>query len=277
MNSFEFAHNIWLQIVSLLALHLPNWHLHPQCTTVVFCCQHCFSGSLICLCETSWGQNCNQIMRVEQSMMVSNCDGMMRSTCWCLLACYRLWRHSCTVPSMTNWFSWSLRRATEIHSFSNSLYISGIVPVTASKKVWDHIFTSIQMEIKFTFTLCTDIYNHQNLGQIKFPIQCSARPLLLHTILCCIPINQCSQYDKTCVHYFIQCCPCSEMHLVIQLCSISCSSFLIWSSEYSWRVLFWSHALCAAIICSLLRKSQKQFLWYQNLDNFKLMLLCFPS
>ena len=82
-------------------------------------------------------------------------------------------------------------------------------------------------------TLHRYIYIHQNLEQIKFLIQCSARPLLLHTILCCISINQCSQYEKTCVHCFIQCCRCSEMHLVIQLCSIFCSSFLIWSSEYS--------------------------------------------
>ena len=35
----DFACNIWLQIVSLLALHPPNWHLHPQRTLGVFCCQ----------------------------------------------------------------------------------------------------------------------------------------------------------------------------------------------------------------------------------------------
>ena len=78
--------------------------------------------SLICLWQTSLAQNCNQIMRVEQSMMGSNCDGIMQSICWCLLACYYLWRHSCTVLSMTNWFFWSLRRTTQIHPFSDSLY-----------------------------------------------------------------------------------------------------------------------------------------------------------
>ena len=36
--------------------------------------------------------------------------------------------------------------------------ISGIVPVTTSEEVSDHFFTNIQMEIKFTFTLYTDIY-----------------------------------------------------------------------------------------------------------------------
>ena len=45
-----------------------------------------------------------------------------------------------------------------------------------------------------------------------------------------ILINQCSQYEKTWlqdVRYLIQYYPCTEMHLVIQLCSIPCSSCLI--------------------------------------------------
>ena len=44
--------------------------------------------SLICLCQTSWAQNCNQIMHVEQSMMGSHCGRIVRPICWCLLACY---------------------------------------------------------------------------------------------------------------------------------------------------------------------------------------------
>ena len=107
-------------------------------------------------------------------MMGSHCDEIMRSICWCLLACYCLWRHSCTVLSMTNWFSWSLRRTTQIH-----LFYSGIVPVTISKELWDHVFTSIQMETKFTLRLCWDKYHHEDLGRIRFLIQCSANRLLL--------------------------------------------------------------------------------------------------
>ena len=76
MNSINFAYNIWLQIMSLLVLHPPNWHLHPQPGSGVFCWQ--LSGSLIFRCQTSWPQSCNQIMHVEQSMMGSHCDGMMR-------------------------------------------------------------------------------------------------------------------------------------------------------------------------------------------------------
>ena len=34
------------------------------------------------------------------------------------------------------------------------LFYSGIVPVTISKELWDHVFTSIQMETKFTLRLC---------------------------------------------------------------------------------------------------------------------------
>ena len=78
--------------------------------------------SLICLCQRSWAQICNQIISIEQSMMESHCDGIIRPICWCLLAFYRLWRHLCTVPSMTNWFSWSLRRTAQIHPLSVSLY-----------------------------------------------------------------------------------------------------------------------------------------------------------
>ena len=38
----------------------------------------------------------------------------------------------------------------------------------------------------------------------------------------------------------------------------------------------WSHVLFASFICSLLLNSQKWFLWYLKLGNFKLMLLLFP-
>ena len=48
--------------------------------------------------------------------------------------------------------------------------ISGIVPVTTSKELWDHIFTRIQMETKFTFRLCWDKYHHHDLGRIRFLI-----------------------------------------------------------------------------------------------------------
>ena len=104
MNSIDFALNIWLLVVSLLALHPPNWHLHLQRNSVVFYRQ--LSG-LWLACVKYHGRRI---------------DGMMRSICWCLLACYSLWRHLCTVLSMTNWFSWSLRRETQIYLFSHSLY-----------------------------------------------------------------------------------------------------------------------------------------------------------
>ena len=64
-------------------------------------------------------ENCNQIMRVEQSMMGSHCDGMMQSIFYVVIVCKDIW---CTVLSMTSWFSWSLRRAKHIHLFSDSLY-----------------------------------------------------------------------------------------------------------------------------------------------------------
>ena len=107
------------------------------------------------------------MMHVEQSMMVWHCDGMMRSICWCLLSCYCLRQHACTVLSM-------LTKLSEIH-----YTISDIVPVTTSEEVWVHFFTSIQMETKFTFTLCTNVYHQQDLGQIRFLMQCSASWLLL--------------------------------------------------------------------------------------------------
>ena len=66
MNSVDFAHNIWLQIVSLLALHPPNWYLHIQRISGIFVIAF---RSLIFLCQTSWSQNCNQVMHVEQSVM----------------------------------------------------------------------------------------------------------------------------------------------------------------------------------------------------------------
>ena len=84
MNSSDFARSIWLQIVSPLALHPPNWYLHSQCTTGVFCWQ--FSGPLICLCQTSWAQNHNQITPLEQSLMGSHFR-LLQLTCWCLLTC----------------------------------------------------------------------------------------------------------------------------------------------------------------------------------------------
>ena len=39
MSSIDFAHNIWLQIVSLLSLHPPNWDLHLQRISGVFYCR----------------------------------------------------------------------------------------------------------------------------------------------------------------------------------------------------------------------------------------------
>ena len=184
-------------------------------------------------------------------MMGSHCDGMMRSICWCLLACYRLWRHSCTVLSMTRgyvrlnlsptsgrcpwWliffknlfyqknckeamnigggqirdplYNFVVKKCPFLHlpdaalSFYNNPWrpidflevweeqhkytysqihytISGIVPVTTSNELWDDIFTSIHMDTKFTFRLCWDKY-HQDLGRIRFLIQCSANRLLL--------------------------------------------------------------------------------------------------
>ena len=164
----------------LLALDLPNCHLHPQHTSRVFCWQ--LSGSLICICQTSWAQNCNQIMHVEQSMMGSHCDRMMWLICWRLLACYYLWRHS---VQFCQWPIDFLEVLEKQHRYTHSKIhytISGIVPVTTSKEVWGRFFTSIQMENKFTFTLCTNMYHHQDLGQIRFLIQCPASsPLLLRT------------------------------------------------------------------------------------------------
>ena len=46
-------------------------HLHPQCTSGILCWQ--LSGSLIYLYQTSWEQNRNQIMHVEQSVMEKSC------------------------------------------------------------------------------------------------------------------------------------------------------------------------------------------------------------
>ena len=86
------------------------------------------------LMPTSWTQNCNQIMRVEQSMMVSHGDGILRSICWCLLACYRLWRHSW---QFCQWPIDFLEVWEEQHRYIHSQIhytVSGIFPR------WDHIF-----------------------------------------------------------------------------------------------------------------------------------------
>ena len=69
------------------------------------------------------------------------------------------------------------------------------------------------------------------------------------------------------------------MHLAIHLCSISCSSCVIWSSKYSWRVLYQN---LFGRMCSLLHYLQlvtqvlKKFLCYLKLDNFSSVLLLFP-
>ena len=65
------------------------------------------------------------------------------------------------------------------YTYSQIYYtISGIDPVTTSNELWDGIFTSIQIDTKFTFRLCWDKY-HPALGRIRFLIQCSANRLLL--------------------------------------------------------------------------------------------------
>ena len=121
----------------------------------------------------------NQIMHVEQSMMGSHCDGMMRSICWCLLASVK--------TSMYSFFNNQLiflkfekrnRDAFILRFTMISLCYTISIPVTTSKEVWNHFFTTIRMETKFTFTLYTDIYHHQDLGWIRFLIQCSASRLL---------------------------------------------------------------------------------------------------
>ena len=63
-------------------------------------------------------------------------------------------------------------------SNTNTLILRFTVPMTTSEEVWDHFFTNIQMETKFTFTHYTNIYHHQELGRIRFLIQCSASQLL---------------------------------------------------------------------------------------------------
>ena len=60
-----------------------------------------------------------------------------------------------------------------------SLYYTISIPVSTSEEAWDHFFTNIQMETKFAFTLYTDIYDHQNLGRIRFLIQCYESQLFL--------------------------------------------------------------------------------------------------
>ena len=142
MKSIDFTHNVWLQIVSLLALYLQIGIYIPNLP------QGCFADSFQGLwfgyakhhghswvCQTSSAQNCNQVMHVEQSMIGSHCDEMMRSICWCFFACYRLWRHPCTVLLMTNNF---INVWEEQHRYTHSQIhhtISGIVPLTTSEEV----------------------------------------------------------------------------------------------------------------------------------------------
>ena len=123
--AFIFKRTQMILSITFSCKLFPFPHYIIQIATYIFSVPQGYSTAsfqVFGLCQTSWVQSCNQIMRVEQSVIGSHCDGMMQSICWCLLVCYRLWRHSYTALSMTNWFSWSFRIATHIHLFSDSLY-----------------------------------------------------------------------------------------------------------------------------------------------------------
>ena len=81
------------------------------------------------------------------------------------------------------------------------------------------------------------------------------------------------------MNYLIQCYPCSEMYLVIHLCSISCSPCLICSSEYSWRCLIRTCVAVCALCCIYLQLVNEVSITISvvsEMDNSNSILLLFP-
>ena len=173
----------------------------------------------------------------------------------------------------------------EQHRYSHSQInytISGIVLVTTSQEVWDHFFTKIQMATKFTFTLYTDIYHHQQLRKIRFLIQCSASRLLLLRSCKMIGIPFCVASSS--INVLNKSTPFYKGLLFNSVLTLfqnaSSNSFvfhiLLFLLNMIFRIelkgalseLVWSHVFFAEFICSLVLNSQKQFLWYLMLDNF---------
>ena len=146
------------------------------------------------------------------------------------------------------------------------------------------------METKFTFTLYTDIYHHQDLGRIRFLIQCSASRLLLlrsckmlRIPFCVVSslINVLNEenvftrrvlFDSVLPSFEIASSNSFVFHILLFLFNMIFRIQL----KGSLSELVWPHVLFAAFICSLVLKSRNQFLWYLKLDNLNSMLLLFP-